>query len=173
MNALTRTATALVCMAAPLLALAQPGATESLPGVDDLWEAQSIPARRIEGLWDEHVTIRNCKTGVALATLRATNLFIRGGALNAVNAAPPMSASPTYGQWWHEGQGINFGAKMRFFRFNPDGSYSGIREISREITLDEDANALTGTVDAQDYDTNDNLIQVICATETGTRVQSP
>lgn len=163
----------LLLCATPLLAHAQSegDSTFSVPGtpVGD----RSHRERRIEGLWDEQVTIKDCGTGATLMVTRGTNLFSRGGALVATNNAPPVAMGPALGEWWHESHGIYFGAKMRLNRFNPDGSFAGIREIEREITLDNHADSLTGTINAQDYDPAGNLIHAICAVESGNRVPSP
>ena len=162
--------TLLACIAP---AQAAPQRTDALsasgtPGVDHLDRA-----RGIEGLWDEQVTIKDCNSGATLLVSRGTNLFLRGGGLVATNTAPPTTMGPTLGQWWHESHGDNFGAKMRLNRFNADGSFAGIREIEREITLDNDANELTGSVHAIDYDPAGNPIHALCASEAGTRVTSP
>jgi hypothetical protein len=126
--------------------------------------------RRIEGLWDEYVTVTNCANGAPLVTFRATNLFASGGALTAVNSNPPASNGPTLGTWWRVSHHGDFGAKMRFFRFNPDGSFAGVQQVTREIFVDPDGRTLTGTVISELFDVNDNLIATGCATEVGERV---
>ena len=174
MKTLTTTLLALLtCAAMPTPSHAQISPPNALNAPDPSSANHFAPDRRIEGLWDEQVTIKNCDTGATLMVSRGTNLFIRGGALVATNTAPPMAMGPTLGQWWHESHGHYFGAKMRLNRFNPNGSFAGIREIEREITLYNDANELSGTVNAQDFDPTGNLLATICASETGTRVPSP
>lgn len=140
---------------------------------DDSPTESASRAHRIEGLWDEQVTVRDCTSGAVLMVTRGTNLFARSGALTAVNNAPPMILGLALGQWWHESRGYYFGAKMRLNRFNPDGSFVGIREIEREITLDNAADKLTGNLTARDYDTDDNLLHTTCGSEAGTRIESP
>jgi len=163
----------LICAATPLVAQAQSEAGDAFAPSSAPIADRSHRERRIEGLWDEQVTIKDCGTGATLMVTRGTNLFSRGGALVATNNAPPASMGPALGEWWHESHGIYFGAKMRLNRFNPDGSFAGIREIEREITLDNHAESLTGTVNSKDYDPAGNLIHTICAVETGNRVPSP
>lgn len=174
MNTLTTVfLTLLACTAMPIPAHAQitPSSILSTSNAPDTGHSER--ERRIEGLWDETVTIKDCSSGAALMVSRGTNLFIRGGALVATNNAPPTVMGPAFGEWWHESRGYYFGAKMRLNRFNPDGSFAGIREIEREITLDNHADELTGTVSTHDYDPAGTLLAVICATESGTRVPSP
>jgi hypothetical protein len=126
--------------------------------------------RAIDGLWDEHITLINCSSGAPLMTFRATNLFIADGSLVAVNSNPPASQGPTLGSWWRVSRHGNYGAKMRFFRFNPDGSFAGVQQVTRAITVEPDGATLTGTVGVEIFDVNDNLIQTACATEAGARV---
>ena len=130
----------------------------------------SSSSRHIEGVWDEHVTIVNCANGAPIVTFRATNLFASGGALTAVNNNSPATTGPTLGTWWRVSRHGDFGAKMRFFRFNPDGTYAGYQEITRAIFVDPDGQSLSGTVTYQTFDANDNLIQSGCSTEVGARV---
>ena len=127
-------------------------------------------SRRIEGLWDEYVTVTNCANGAPLVTFRATNLFAADGALTAVNSNPPALNGPTLGTWWRVSRHGDFGAKMRFFRFNPDGSFAGIQQVTREIFVDPDGRTLSGTVVSELFDVNDNLIATGCAKEAGERV---
>jgi hypothetical protein len=126
--------------------------------------------RRLEGVWDEHVTLVNCSSGAPLMTFRATNLFVSDGSLVAVNSNPPALQGPTLGSWWLVSLHGDFGAKMRFFRFNPDGSFAGVQQVTRAISVDPGGETLTGTVSVEIFDVNDNLIQTACATEAGARV---
>lgn len=134
---------------------------------------QSWRARRIEGLWDEQVTIKDCSSGATLMVSRGTNLFSSGGALVAVNSAPASALGTALGQWWYESRGRSFGAKMRLNRYNPDGSFAGIREIEREIMLDNRGDTLAGAISARDFDAAGNVIRTICGSEDGRRVASP
>jgi hypothetical protein len=127
-------------------------------------------SRRIEGVWDEYVTVTNCASGAPLATFRATNMFGEGGTLSATNSNPPATSGPTFGTWWRVSRHGDFGATMRFFRYNPDGSFAGVQQVTRAIFVDPDGNTLSGTVSFEVFDANDNLLQSGCATEQGSRV---
>ena len=128
-----------------------------------------IPSRRIDGLWDEHITLVNCASGVVLTTFRATNLFGRDGSLTAINNQPPSSSSAAMGTWWRTRYG-GFAARMRFFRFNPDGSYAGLQQVTRSLSLVSGSQELNGSIQVEVFDANDHLLQTGCGTEEGTRV---
>ncbi|MGH8174408.1 MAG: hypothetical protein ACREPX_14810 [Rhodanobacteraceae bacterium] len=146
-----------------------PASGAQLPSTTGL-SAQANHNRRLEGLWDEHVTLINCSSGAPMVTFRATNLFGADGSLTAVNSNPPALSGPTLGTWWRVSRHGDFGAKMRFFRFNPDGSFAGVQQVTRALEVDPDGENLHGTVDVEIFDVNDNLIQTACATEVGVRI---
>ena len=58
---------------------------------------------------------------------------------------------------------------VRFFLYNADGSFGGVRRVSRTIDLDGDN--LTSTVSIEVFDPNDVLISTACATEVAKRVE--
>ena len=134
-----------------------------------------LPWRQIEGLWDEQVEQVDCTPGAPMHPIgRGTNLFTEGGSLIATNNAPPMVMGPTLGQWWY-GRDYKFHVKMRLNLFQPPlGTFLGVREMKRDITLSNRGNNLTGVVSVQDYfpDGTPNGAP-FCATETGTRVAIP
>ena len=76
-------------------------------------------ARRIEGVWDVMVTIRDCQTGNPLTTVRARNMFIRGGTLTELNArGNPSLRSPSFGTWHMDDDGT-YAAVFRVLSFQP------------------------------------------------------
>ena len=123
---------------------------------------------RILGVWDSRVTIRNCQTGNPIANFRAMETFLSGGGLIDTNAAPPSTRGPGFGKWQFTG-GSQYTATFRFFLYNADGSFAGVRRVSR--TIDVDGNTLTSTVSIEVFDTNDALVSTACATEIATRVE--
>jgi hypothetical protein len=133
-------------------------------------EAPAHFGRHLDGLWDEHITLVNCSSGASIVTFRATNLFIADGTLVAVNSNSPALQGPTLGTWWRVSRHGDFGAKMRFFRFNPDGTFAGVQQVTRAIEVAPDGDTLTGTVSVEIFDVNDNLLQTACAREEGTRL---
>lgn len=125
---------------------------------------------RIEGVWESTVTIRNCQTGSPLATFRAMEMFVSGGSLVDTNAAPPSTRGPGFGRWQHV-HGSQFTATFRFFLYNPDGTFAGVRRVSRIIELVGAGDDLTSTVSIEVFDPNNNLISTACATEIARRVE--
>lgn len=130
----------------------------------------SANARRLEGVWESQVTLRNCQTGdpIPIPTLRGMTIVIRGGAIIGTNANPN---SPTaFGRWQYLG-GQSYITVARFFRNNPDGSFAGVQRFTRNITLSREGDHLTSTNSSEIFDANDNLIGTGCATETARRVE--
>lgn len=151
-------------------------AAASLPSIEtptdlgsDSEVAPDSTGRRIEGLWDEHITLLNCATGAVLNSFRSTNMFGRDGSLTAINNLPPSSNTPATGTWSNSRSGL-FVAQMRGFRFNPDGSYAGFNQVSRRISVVAGSGELNGSITFQVFDANDHLLQSACGTEEGTRV---
>jgi hypothetical protein len=63
-------------------------------------------ARALEGLWDVTVTIlKDCQPGQVDRTVRAVNLFLRGGTLTEEPARTNLILrSPSFGTWRHVGE---------------------------------------------------------------------
>ncbi len=131
----------------------------------------SANARKIEGVWDSQVTVRVCETGDPIGTLRAMNMFIRGGSLMATENSPlPATRSSGFGRWQYLG-GRRYSDVHRVFQFNPDGTFAGLLRVKRNTTLSRGGDEFTSTASAEIFDANDNLIATVCATETAKRVE--
>ncbi len=129
----------------------------------------SANARKIEGVWDAQVTLRDCQTGDTIATDRSMLMFIRGGSLMTTDIFP-TEHGPGLGRWRYIG-GRRYDSTFRFFRFNPDGTFAGFLRATRNITLSRGGDDFTGTTSAEIFDANDNLIGTVCATEKAKRVE--
>jgi len=125
--------------------------------------------RHIEGVWEEQVAQINCADGTVLRAFSALNSFASGGTLTAYNSTPPSLSGVALGTWWRTSWNGDFGAKMKFLRYNPDGSFAGSQEVSRTIRLDPYGETLTGEITFQVFDVNDHLVMGGCARETGMR----
>ena len=128
----------------------------------------SANARKIEGVWESQVAVSVCETGAPIGTLRAMQMFIRGGSLMTTDTDP--THGPGLGRWRYIG-GRHYDSTYRFFRFNPDGTFAGLLRVKRNITLSRGGDNFTGTNTAELFDANDNLIATVCATETAKRVE--
>lgn len=130
----------------------------------------SANARRLEGVWESEITMRNCQTNDAIRSLRGRTMFIRGGTAIGTNNNPQTLSSPALGNWEYLG-GRRYRATFSAFLFNPDGSFAGVRRQIRNITLSQDGDQLTITVSSETFDANNQLIATGCATDTATRVE--
>jgi len=148
---------------------------EGFPRGDQLQSESGQPsaqARRIEGVWDVTVVIRDCQTSGVLRSVRARNMFIRGGTLSELGALTnPVLRGPGLGTWRYVGED-HYTAVFRFTRFNPDGTFSAIQKVTRTITLSQDSNtfAANAVVDLFDVDGNP-IAPPGCATETASRLE--
>jgi hypothetical protein len=168
------------CAAALLLACAA-GAALARPGSADSGGTHVAAARRdaasaarahdddIEGAWESSVTLQDCRTGAVLRVFKGLTVLHRGGTASATNNLPPTSGSPAYGAWRRASIAGAFDISLRFFRFNPDGSWAGAQNLRRRVTQ-LDGNTLSGTVSAEVLDTAGNILQVVCGSEAATRV---
>jgi hypothetical protein len=168
------------CAAALLLACAG-GAALARPGTPDDSGADAASARPdavlaarahdegIEGAWESSVTLQDCRSGAVLRTFKGLTVLHRGGTASATNNLPPTSGSPAYGTWKRASIAGSFDISLRFFRFNPDGSWAGAQNLRRRVTQ-LDGNTLSGTVSAQVLDSAGNILQSVCGSEAATRV---
>lgn len=132
--------------------------------------AQASDADPVEGVWDSIITLRNCATGAAIATVRGQNMFHRGGTLTDTNAQPPTARGVGFGLWKRDGAGPGYTATFRFNRYNLDGTLAGSRRVTRTLTLSVDGNTQTSTNASQDLDPAGAVLQDLCATDVSTRV---
>ena len=123
---------------------------------------------RIEGVWDYRATILDCQTGNPIRTFRAMDTFINGGSLVDTNTSPPATRGPGFGRWQFVG-GSQYTATFRFFMYNPDGTFAGVRRVTQAIDLNGDD--LNSMVRIEVFDPNDTLISTACATATAKRVE--
>jgi hypothetical protein len=130
--------------------------------------AQATPG--IEGLWIANVTNRDCQTGASGATFRALYMFIHDGSVTTEAAffTPSPRRSSGLGAWRHL-QANTYASAWWFFRYNPDGSFLSMREITQTIELNGDQ--FTTVDKVEEYDANGNLISTGCATSVATRAQ--
>jgi len=127
-------------------------------------------ARALEGTWNVVVTIRVCQTGAAITTFKAMDMFIQGGSVMDTNAAPTSTRGPGFGSWEHVGEN-QFSATLRFYQYNPDGSFAGVRRVAQDITLGADSSSWESVVGNITYDANGNQTGVGCATAVAARAE--
>lgn len=121
------------------------------------------------GVWDSTVTVKDCMSGVVLATFRGLGAVHQGGTWTSVNSNPPTSAGPTLGTWKNEGNG-SYTTALVFLRFNPDLTPAGYQKAKSTRTLAADGNSYASVITRQTLDMAGNVLSQGCASETATRV---
>lgn len=139
-------------------------------GGSDAMAQSASDADAIEGAWQSAVTIRDCTSGAVLRSFTGFTVLHRGGTASATNNLPPASNGPAYGSWKRGSAPSNYTTTLRFFRFNPDGSFAGAQNLTRTLTLAADGRSLSGTLSSQVVDPAEVVLQTGCGTETATRV---
>jgi len=127
-------------------------------------------SRALEGAWMATVTIRNCDTGAPVATFKAMDLFIQGGSVVDTNAAPPSTRGPGMGSWEFV-SGPDFKSVLRFFLYNPDGTFAGVRRIAQNITVGDDNNTWESTVGITVFNPAGDQVATACGTAVAARAQ--
>jgi len=127
--------------------------------------------RRLEGVWDLTVTVRDCQTGVAIRTFPSTHTYMRGGTMQDFGVGgAPLPRSSGQGVWNYQSRG-HYSAAFQFFRFNADGTYAG-KQINRvQIELSRFGSGYTSSAMAQVLDAGGNVIANNCFTAIGTRFE--
>ena len=134
-------------------------------------QAVADTADPVEGVWESAVTIRDCASGATLRAFKGLSVLHRGGTASATNSNPPASNGPAFGTWRATGAPSAYTAAIRFYRFNPDGSFAGAQNLNRSLTLAADRNSMSGTIAAQLLDPAGNVVGApICGVETAARV---
>jgi hypothetical protein len=127
-------------------------------------------SKSIEGVWNATVTIRNCQNGTPITSFKAMDLFVQGGSVVDTNAAPPNTRGPGFGTWEFLGE-HQFASTIRFFLYNPDGTFAGVRRIAQDITVGEDNNTWESTVSITVYNPAGDLTSTACATAAAQRAE--
>ncbi len=127
--------------------------------------------RRLEGVWNLTVTIRNCQTGAAIRTFPSMHTYMRGGTMQDFGVGgAPLPRSSGQGVWNYQSV-LFYSAAFQFFRFNADGTYAG-KQINRvQIELSRSGSEYTSSATAQVLDVNGNVIANNCFTATATRFE--
>jgi hypothetical protein len=131
--------------------------------------AQETPG--IEGVWFADVTPVNCQTlnPVGLS-FRALYMFGHDGSMTTEAAflIPTPLRSSGLGAWLHD-QARMFHSTFWFFRYNPDGSLLGTREVASTIQLNDDQ--FTTLDKITEYNPTGVVVFTGCAVSTAKRAQ--
>jgi hypothetical protein len=124
---------------------------------------------RIVGVWDSQVTVGACAGGPT-RQFRGLNAFHLGGTLTDTNFAPPTSRGPGVGTWLYSRAGDVYSVRMTFFRYLPDGSFDGVQDVHREISVSADGKSTSEVIFARALNPDESLRVEQCGTATGRRI---
>ena len=130
-----------------------------------LWQ----PANRIVGVWEFQVQTFNCTSGVPGPAFRARSVFNAGGTLEDTNNRPQSTRGPAFGVWTYDLRSREHVTSSRLFRYNPDGSSSGVNLVERTLKLSRDGNSATSQIKVSILGPNEELLATDCATQDGVR----
>jgi len=125
-------------------------------------------AEGITGTWNHQLTVRNCATGAVIATSFPMSSYVEGGGVVEVAPVPnPALRTPSLGVWRYVG-GQQYEMSMKYFRYNPDGSYAGKTIIDSDITHMRD-DTLAQVAVVRIFNSAGTQVASGCATLTSTR----
>ena len=131
-------------------------------------------ARGIKGVWLSTITPVDCQSGAVIGNavpFRGISLFNHDGSMTneaAFLVSTPLRSSGL-GAWRHS-HGETYTSTFRFYRYNPDGSFLAMREVTSTIVLDGDQ--FTSRDKFQDFDADNNALPATgCNIEAGSRWQ--
>lgn len=122
---------------------------------------------RIVGLWDVQVTIASCGNGNTLGSFSGMHKYELGGTGQVVPSTNPANLSAHMAIWSHVG-GNDYVLAVKMFRFNA-GVNVGTAILNFEVSINEDADELTGSGIAQNFDTAGVFVNGSCPSLVGTR----
>ena len=126
---------------------------------------------RLEGTWDNQVSIIDCNTGNVITTFQSLTVFMEGGTLTeSTSGTAPALRTPGEGVWRHTTDN-NYAFRFKHFRFNAQNVLTGWNIIQAEASLDAAANAYTSAATVEVYDPNGVLLATACAESVGTRFE--
>jgi len=127
------------------------------------------PANGIVGTWEFQARFFACASGQTLRQLRASSVFNAGGTMLDTSTDPTATRGPAFGTWTYDPRTGRHVAQMRLYRYNPDGSFAGVAQIRRTLTLSSDGDSASGTFTGQILGPHDELLAATCGEETGVR----
>jgi hypothetical protein len=96
--------------------------------------------------------------------------FAQGGTLTNVTTGGNPALRTTGLGTWEKAGGHEFTAVTMVFLFSPAGAWTATQRLANTFEIGNDPDELTGTTEANFYDTNGNLTATVCATVLGRRL---
>ena len=112
----------------------------------------------------------DCQTGAPVSNFNSLVTFAQGGTLtNVTTGGNPGLRTTGLGIWKKAGD-HEFTAVTMVFLFSPAGAWTATQRLANTFEIGNDPDELTGTTEANFYDTNGNLTATVCATVLGRRL---
>jgi hypothetical protein len=134
-------------------------------------KSSNSQAKRIQGAWILQVSAHDCQTGAAVSNFQSLLTFAQGGTLtNVTTGGNPALRTTGLGTWQKAG-GHRFTAVTTVFLFSPAGAWTATQRLANTFEIGSNPDELTGTTEANFFDTNGNLTATVCATVLGRRLE--
>jgi len=134
-------------------------------------QSPNSQAKQIQGAWVLHVSAHDCQSGAPAATFQSVVTFAQGGTLtNITTGGSPALRTTGLGTWERAGA-HEFTAVTMVFLFSPAGVWTATQRLTNTFEIGIDPDELTGTTEANFFDTNGNLTATVCATVVGHRLE--
>ena len=127
-------------------------------------------AKQIQGAWILHVSAHDCQTGAAVSNFQSLVTFAQGGTLTNVTTGGNPALRTTGLGTWEKAGGHEFTAVTMVFLFSPAGAWVATQRLGNTFVIGSDPDELTGTTEANFFDTSGNLTATVCATAVGRRL---
>jgi hypothetical protein len=128
-------------------------------------------AKEIQGAWVLRVSAHDCQTGIPVSNFQSLVTFAQGGTLTNVTTGGNPALRTTGLGTWDKAGGHQFTAVTMVFLFNPAGAWTATQRLSNTFEIGSNPDELTGTTEANFFDTNGNLTATVCATVVGRRLE--
>jgi hypothetical protein len=135
---------------------------------------QQLPnsqAKEIQGAWVLQVSAHDCQTGAPVSNFQSVVTFAQGGTLTNVTTGGSPALRTTGLGTWEKASGHEFTAVTMVFLFSPAGAWTATQRLANTFEIGSNPDELTGTTEANFFDTNGNLTATVCATVVGHRLE--
>ena len=127
-------------------------------------------ATGLQGAWVLQVSAHDCQTGAPASNFQSVVTFAQGGTLtNVTTGGSPALRTTGLGTWERSG-GHEFTAVTVALLFSPAGVWTATQRLANTFEIGSNPDELTGTTEANFFDTNGNLTATVCATVVGRRL---
>lgn len=133
--------------------------------------ASNSEAKHIQGAWIVQVSAFDCLTGAPVSSFHSLLTFAQGGTLTNVTTGGNPALRTTGLGTWEKAGGHKFTAVTTVFLFSAAGAWAATQRLSNTFEIGSNPDELTGTTEANFFDTNGNLTSTVCATVLGRRVR--